>query len=609
MFYLTFFKFLKYFGKGHSKQILMMSVYTFLTSLFEFISVAIILPFLIMLIDPSGMMGNKFLRLLQKTFHLETNGEVFAYAAGILIATILLKNIYGIFIMYWQNKLLKEWSLDIKQMFMRMYLYSPFEMNVKTGDSERFFHIENIVDNVFNNFVFRVIVFTSNTLCVSLIFIWMICLLPKYTFIAALFFIISASLQNRIIFRRAKLFADEKYKLENGEYKTLLSGLRCLKEIKITSSENYFYGVYEKISKRMMPYIEKINLLPIIPQYIIEIVFVFTVIILFVGIFYEYGLNTPKILLSLGIIAVSLFRILPLMNKSQVCINYMDMYREYPPKLFELYDEFKKYENYISVPVKDRMAFENEISIENLSYSYDKEKNVLEDINFKIKKGEYLGIVGLSGAGKTTLIDCLSGLLLGQGVIKIDEQILSAENTKSYQNIIGYVSANTHTVNATLKTNIAWGISEKEIDNDRVMKSLQAANLYDQIQEMPDGIGTLINKDGSGLSQGQIQRIGIARAFYRNPEILIFDEATASLDVKTENEIMDILAAKKGEITMIAVSHRLSTLKKCDKILFMEKGKIVDIDTFSNLTEKYTQFAEFVKLSNLDITQSNEEND
>jgi len=358
-----------------------------------------------------------------------------------------------------------------------------------------------------------------------------------------------------------------------------------------------------------MPYIEKINLLPIIPQYIIEIVFVFTVIILFVGIFYEYGLNTPKILLSLGIIAVSLFRILPLMNKSQVCINYMDMYREYPPKLFELYDEFKKYENYISVPVKDRMAFENEISIENLSYSYDKEKNVLEDINFKIKKGEYLGIVGLSGAGKTTLIDCLSGLLLGQGVIKIDEQILSAENTKSYQNIIGYVSANTHTVNATLKTNIAWGISEKEIDNDRVMKSLQAANLYDQIQEMPDGIGTLINKDGSGLSQGQIQRIGIARAFYRNPEILIFDEATASLDVKTENEIMDILAAKKGEITMIAVSHRLSTLKKCDKILFMEKGKIVDIDTFSNLTEKYTQFAEFVKLSNLDITQSNEEND
>ena len=609
MFYLTFIKFLKYFGKGHAKQIWMMSVYTFLTSLFEFISVAIILPFLIMLIDPSGMMGNKFLRLLQQFFHLETDGEVFAYASGILIATIILKNIYGIFIMYWQNKLLKEWSLDIKQMFMRMYLYSPFEMNVKTGNSERFFEIESIVDNVFNNFVFRVIVFTSNTLCVSLIFIWMICILPKYTFIAALFFIISASLQNRLIFRQAKLYADEKYKIQHGEYSTLNSSLKCLKEIKITSSENYFYGLYEKISRKMLPYNEKINLLPIIPQYIIEIVFVLTVIILFVGIFYEYGLNTPKILLALGIIAISLFRILPLMNKSQVCINYMDMYREYPPKLFDLYDEFQKYENYISVPVKDRMEFKQEISVEDLSYSYDKKNYVLQDINFKIKKGEYLGIVGLSGAGKTTLIDCLSGLLLGKGTIKIDEQVLSADNTKSYQNIIGYVSPKTHTVNGSLVTNVAWGIPEEKIDNERVIESLKVANLYEQIEEMPNGIDTIINQDGSGLSQGQIQRIGIARAFYRNPEILIFDEATSSLDVKTENEIMDILSDKKGEITMIVVSHRLSTLKQCDKIVYMEQGLIVDIDTFANLTEKYSQFAEFVRLSNLTLNKTdNSEN-
>ena len=171
------------------------------------------------------------------------------------------------------------------------------------------------------------------------------------------------------------------------------------------------------------------------------------------------------------------------------------------------------------------------------------------------------------------------------------------------QNIIGYVSSNTNTVNATLVTNVAWGIPEDNIDNTRVMEALKAANLYEQINEMPNGVGTIINQDGSGLSQGQIQRIGIARAFYRKPEILIFDEATASLDVKTENEIMDTLAAKKGEITMIAVSHRLSTLKQCDKILFMENGKIVDIDTFSNLTEKYTQFAEFVKLSNLTLNQ------
>lgn len=139
MFYLTFIKFLKYFGKGHEKQIWLMGIYTFLTSLFEFASVAIILPFLIMLIDPSAMMDNFFLRAAQNVFQLPDEKAVFEFAAWSLIFAIIVKNIYGIFIMYWQNKLLKEWSLDIKQMFMRMYLFSPFEHNVKVADNERFF--------------------------------------------------------------------------------------------------------------------------------------------------------------------------------------------------------------------------------------------------------------------------------------------------------------------------------------------------------------------------------------------------------------------------------------------------------------------------------------
>ena len=576
-----------------------MGVYTFLTSLFEFASVAIILPFLLMLIDPQLFNQNFFLKAAKQIFHLPDVQAVFEFAAIAVIVTIISKNIYGIFIMYWQNKLLKEWALDIKTMFMRMYLYSPFEMNVKTGDSERFFAISYTVDLVFEQFVFRVIVFTSNTLVVILIFSWMIYLLPKYTLLAALFFITSASLQNKIIFHKAKLFADEKYKLEQGPYNTLLSSLRCLKEIKITSSENFFYNIYKKISKKLVPLSEKINLLPIIPQYIIEIIFVFTVIILFVGIFQEYGLNRENILIALGVVAISLFRILPLMYKSQVCINYMDMYREYPPMLFELYDSFKQYEIYIYEPTKDRMVFNNEIKIENLSYSYDGKKSVLSDINFKIKKGEYIGIIGISGAGKSTLVDCLTGLLLGKGNIFIDDVALIPENTKNYQNIIGYVSQNTNTVSGNLITNVAWGIPDAEINQEAIIHSLKDAKLYDQIQELPNGINTVINQDGTGLSQGQKQRIGIARAFYRNPELLIFDEATSSLDVKTENEIMEILAEKKGKITMIAVSHRLSTLKLCDKIVYMAEGKIVDIGTFAELTEKYPQFAKFVELSNL----------
>ncbi len=599
MFYSTFIKFLKYFGKGHEKQLWLMGVYTFLTSLFEFASVAIILPFLIMVIDPSAMMNNFFLRAAQQIFHLSGEKQVFEFAAWALIIMIVSKNIYGIFIMYWQNKLLKQWALDIKLMFMRMYLYSPFEQNVKDADSEKFFSMSAVVDNVFDQFVFRVIVFTTNTLVVGLIFAWMIYLLPQYSLLAAIFFTVSASLQNKIIFKMAKNYADEKYKLEQGPYDTLLSSLRCLKEIKITSSENFFFNVYEKISKKLVPLTEKINLLPIIPQYVIEIIFVLTVIILFVGIFQSYGSSKEQVIIAFGVVAICLFRILPLMYKSQVCINYMDMYREYPPKIFELYDSYKQYKDYISETSADRISFKDKISVTNLSYSYDKKNNVLDGLNFDIKKGEYIGIIGISGAGKTTLVDCLTGLLLGGGEITIDGVKLVPENIKSYQNIIGYVSQNTNTVLGSLTKNIAWGIPDNKIDENKVHNALREAKLYDQMAAMPNGLNTFINRDGTGISQGQKQRIGIARAFYRNPELLIFDEATSSLDVATEHEIMDILAEKKGKMTMIAVSHRLSTLTLCDKIIYMDKGKIVDIDTFDNLTAKYADFAKFVELSNV----------
>lgn len=599
MFYLTFIKFLKYFGKGHEKQIWLMAIYTFLTSLFEFASVAIILPFLIMLIDPSAMMDNFFLRAAQNVFQLPDEKAVFEFAAWSLIFAIIVKNIYGIFIMYWQNKLLKEWSLDIKQMFMRMYLFSPFEHNVKVADNERFFHMSNIVDNVFDNYIFRVIVFSSNTICVAIIFLWMISLLPKYSIMAALFFTISASLQNKIIFKAAKKYADEKYKLEEGPYDTLMSSLHCLKEIKITSSEKFFYGIYKKISAKLVPLTEKINLLPIIPQFIIEIVFVLTVIILFIGIIQQYGTSKEQVIIALGVVAICLFRILPLMYKSQVCINYIDMFREYPPKIFDLYDSYKQYENYMIEDSKERMHFTDEISIENLSYSYDKINYVLNDINFTIKKGEYIGIIGISGAGKTTLIDCLTGLLLGKGKIKVDNADLTPENIKSYQNIIGYVSQNTNTVLGSLVKNVTWGIPDNEVNEDKVVEALKEARLYQQLQDMPNGLNTYINRDGTGLSQGQKQRIGIARAFYRNPELLIFDEATSSLDVKTEHEILEILADKKGKMTMIAVSHRISTLTMCDKIIYMDKGSIIAIDSFENLISRYPQFAKFVELSDI----------
>ena len=251
------------------------------------------------------------------------------------------------------------------------------------------------------------------------------------------------------------------------------------------------------------------------------------------------------------------------------------------------------------------MSFEEKILVKQMSYSYDKKENVLNNVNLSIKKGEFIGIVGLSGAGKSTFVDCLLGLLDYKGSISVDNEILNYENFQKFRNIIGYVPQKICTVEGDIYANVAWGIERKDIDKEKVDKVLKEAQLYDQLKQTENGLEIELKQDGTGLSGGQMQRIGIARALYRDPEIIILDEATANLDVKIENKLTDILANLKGQKTIIAIAHRLSTLVNCDRIAYIKDGTIVDVGTFKDLASKYSDFKEIVKLSRIKLEDEN----
>ena len=231
------------------------------------------------------------------------------------------------------------------------------------------------------------------------------------------------------------------------------------------------------------------------------------------------------------------------------------------------------------------------LELKDVNFEYEKDKPILKNINLTINKGEFLGIAGLSGTGKTTLVDIIAGLLTPKsGKILIDGK--PQENSLR----IGYIPQEVSLINASIKENVAYGCSG--IWDERVIEALKKAQLYDFIMKnYKDGINANPFIDSNGFSQGQKQRLAIARALYSNPDILILDEATSSLDLKTEDEICSVLMSLKGEKTIIAIAHRLSTIKNADRIAFMKNSKIVDISEFNELINKNADFRELARLA------------
>lgn len=601
MFISQFIKFLKYFGKGYELKLLYMLFMAFMTSLLEFLSIVLVFPFIIIMVNPGRVVNNPLALYMQNHFGIHGVNNMILCIGGLIASIIIIKNVYSICILYWQNKIMGEWGLEIKEQLMRFFLYSPYEADLKRGNSNIINNITLNVDNVMQYFVFKVINFISNTMVIVLVFSILIFLLPLFTIIAVAFFSIAGAMQSGFFKNWGTKLADKKYKMHEGPYNSVINSLTCIKDIKINGCQKYFYDFYKNISEKIIPYNEKINLIPIIPQYIIEIIFIFTMIILCLGILNKYGQDPSNILITFGVVAIAIYRVVPQIYKNQMYLNYINIYSKNVDVLFNIYDEYSQFEYTENQDSKEKIEFHNKLTVKNLDYSYNKSTQVLNNINLEINKGEFIGIVGLSGAGKSTFVDCLMGLLEYKGEIFVDDILLTADNIRTFRNIIGYVPQKICTTEGDVYSNVAWGIERKDIDKEKVDEALKKAQLYDQLIQTENGLEIELKQDGTGLSIGQKQRIGIARALYREPEIIVLDEATSNLDVKIENKLTEIINNIKGDKTIIAIAHRLSTLVNCDRIVYLKDGSIVDVGTFSELCEKYPDFEEIVKLSRIKL--------
>lgn len=594
MFVEDFFNFIKYYGQGRKIKLFGFFILSLIAGFWEFLGIALIYPFILLIVKPENIIYTKYYSDFANFVHVY-DVIVNAFILGLIVTLIFVaKNLFMIFSLYLQNKFVNNWKLAICKKFMHYYLFSPYKSSLKTSPSEKIYNLTFLINQTLDGFVFRIINLITNTAIVLLILILLFMNFLFAALITSIFVVFSMSFQNKIFKKKATEISEKFIKFSAANNEKTIENINNLKEIKILSAEEYFYTEYSASQKNFTETVFKNNFFASIPPYIIEVLIVLALFVLAGIISLQNINNTSWMIASYAIVAAAIFRIAPALNRIQSALNSINASRDLAKTMII---EYKKLDlDFIEEKSDFHIGFNEGIKLKNIYFSYKKEP-VIKELNLEIKKGEFIGIIGLSGAGKSTLADIIMGLLpIDSGEIFVDDVELNSKNFSSLRKLIGYVPQQINILDGSFKRNVALG---GRINDEKVIEALKQARLYDFVNGFEEGINAKIIVGAMGLSQGQKQRLAIARALYRNPKILILDEATSSLDVETEYEIAQMLASLKGEKTIITIAHRLSTLKSCDRLIYLKKGRIIDTGTFEELSQKHADFERLIKLSSV----------
>jgi len=373
--------------------------------------------------------------------------------------------------------------------------------------------------------------------------------------------------------------------MHNQMTRICYESLSGIKDIKVAGTERFFVGMFDEFAKKRAHGTAVHLTLEQAPRLVIEIVIGGGLIgtLLYVR---SMGSTTSGLVATLAMYLVAAYRLMPSVNRiiaSLLHLRYIEAgFRSFEPILLEA----------ISTPAfgagnRTPLVFQSQLQLTNVRFRYPGASGyVLDGINLWIKRGEMVGFIGPSGTGKSTLINVILGLLeVNDGTFRVDEQVVKGEKVQDWQAIVAYVPQQVFVLDDSLLKNVALGIADSEIDRERLARALEQAQLADFVKELPEGIATRVGERGARLSGGQIQRIGVARALYRNTPVLVLDEATSALDLETEERIMRSVHENSVQRTILVIAHRYSSLKSCDRIYRLEDGKVADCLTYSQLEQ------------------------
>lgn len=544
-----------------------------IASLLETFSISLLLPFVQAILNPEKLMQNKYVKIIVDLLNIKSTNSFILAISLFVIAFFILKNLYQILCRYWQNKFRADLQVNISERILTSYMNRPYSFFVDHNSSEL---LRNVINDSGSLTYSVESLFTIFTTLFIITFMSIFLIITDATIALGLCGSAILVLIGPVFFIGKPLRKmGEKYRILEVEcFKWCNQAFQGIKEIIVTKKEDYFTNQYTTTYKKKNKLDVKRTVIEYIPSRLIEGVCI-SALILIVCMSIINGNAVSDVMISkLAVFAMAAFRIMPTVSSLSHNINSLI---HQSVALEAVYHSIEDSKVYINRKGNDKIDFNKDIVLEDLSFAYpqNKSKMILNKASATIKMGDAIGIKGSSGAGKTTCVDLILGLLEpDEGKILIDNNELSYNNINSWLDKISYVPQTAYLIDDTIRANIAFGIPEKEIDENRVEIAMKEAMLYDYVSSLPEKEMTVVGERGVQMSGGQRQRLSIARALYTNPSIIIFDEATSALDEITEKEIMESIDNLIGQKTLIIIAHRLSTLKKCNKIFEVGEGKI-----------------------------------
>ena len=546
----------------------------------ESLGVTMLVPIITVVIDPVQVERNKYLSAIYDALGLENTTQFAVVMLVAFVGIIVLKNVYLFFQQKVQLRFVYTNQFATSRRMMINFMQRPYEyyLNADTSVIQR--NITSDVNNMYG------LILSCLQLCSECIVF--ACLVGVLLAIDAQMIIMVAVLMVALLFLIKKVLkpimvraGQDNQDYYSGLYKWIEQSVMGIKEIKIANKENYFINEYAKCGAGYVNSVQKYNIYNATPRLLIETVCIAGMISYFIVIILR-GAQVTELLPQLSALAMAAMRLLPSVNRIN---NYQTSISYFEPFFMgvsdnlqeEIHDKKVSYaaEDYLQKKEVEKLEIKKEISLQDITYKYPHTDVLIFDhADMVIPVGNSVGIVGTSGAGKTTIVDILLGLLQIESGRILADGVEVREHYESWLKNIGYIPQTIFMIDSTIRKNVAFGYAEDEIDDEKVWRALKEAQLDEFVRGLPEGLDTSIGERGIRISGGQRQRIGIARALFEDPEVLVLDEATSALDNETEAAIMDSINRLHGRKTLIIIAHRLQTIEKCDMVYRVENGKV-----------------------------------
>lgn len=581
------------FDRKEKLQFALVMLAALAAALFQALGVVSVLPFVELVMNPAVVQENPWISGFYSSLEFASASSFTMFAGFAILAVLVLGNGASAFSDWLRIRFVWQKSHTLSADLLRTYLSLPyvFFLNKHSADLSKNVLFE--VQQLTSRLIMPLAQIATKGVVAAVLLLLLVFVNPAVALWAAfvfgaaylaIFFLLRQSLEARGSMRIAE---------NTRRFTVAQEALLGIKDIKVLGRERHFLRRFFEHSDQFSRLQAWASIAVQLPRYLMEVV-AFGGVIALILVFVAFQQEGSKVIPLVGFFAFAGYRLMPALQTvfqaaSEVQFNVAVLDRitedlQGGAESRRLFDETR---------LPDPLGLQERISLKRVSFRYPyAQEPALRDITMDIPKGAFVGIAGPTGGGKSTLVDILIGLLFAQkGTMKVDDVAIDHANVRSWQSSLGYVPQQIFLADDTVARNIAFGLPDDRIDRAQLKRVAMAANLHQFIiEELPQGYDTVIGERGIRLSGGQRQRIGIARALYHNPEVLVLDEATNALDTVTESSILEALRNVARFKTLVVVAHRIATMKNCDTIYFVEKGRIINQGTYDSLLDLNPRF-------------------